>query len=110
MAILDAQYHEALIQQIVQPDEDAQTILSSLGLGGLPSQEQVYSQIEEKLLLPCEKLPDHWLPTYQMYDVVMQILLRLNSSDIGNSPFLPFLYSPINPRLHLQACPLFAPV
>jgi hypothetical protein len=43
-------------------------LLESLGLGGLPSREQVHREIEEKLLLPNEKLPDHLLTTYQMYE------------------------------------------
>jgi antiviral helicase SKI2 len=64
---MNAENHTALIQQIVNPSSaNATTILEDLGLAGLPSREQVHREIEEKLLLPQEKLPDHWLPSYQM--------------------------------------------
>jgi hypothetical protein len=72
-AIMNAQRN--LIQQIVRPEcsEDARIILNTLGLSGLPSRESVHSQIEEKLLLPQEKLPDHWLPIYQVYETLQLI-------------------------------------
>lgn len=41
-------------------------ILKKLHLDGLPSKEEVYREIEESLLLPKTRMPDHWLPTYQM--------------------------------------------
>lgn len=56
------------IEALVKPQgpATAQDILSELLLDGLPSAERVYKDIEEKILLPKTRLPDHWLPTYQM--------------------------------------------
>jgi antiviral helicase SKI2 len=48
---------------------NGEKLLKELGLAGLPSRERVHREIEEKLLLPQERLPDHWLPTYQMYAI-----------------------------------------
>ncbi|PSS29697.1 hypothetical protein PHLCEN_2v2845 [Hermanssonia centrifuga] len=60
--------HLESVEQILRPKHNhAEKILNDLGLDGLPSQERVYQEIEEKLLLPKEKLPSHWLPTYQIY-------------------------------------------
>ncbi len=59
--------HIELVEQILRPKRNhAEKILNDLGLDGLPSQERVHQEIEEKLLLPKEKLPSHWLPTYQV--------------------------------------------
>lgn len=44
----------------------AEKLLEELGFAGVPSRERVHREIEEKLLLPQDRLPDHWLPTYQM--------------------------------------------
>lgn len=56
-----------VLEQIMNADtSDAQNILSELGLSGLPPRERVLQDIEQKLLLPKEKLPDHWLPKYQV--------------------------------------------
>jgi antiviral helicase SKI2 len=64
---MDQEKHRRLIQQILCPTSDqAPRLLEDLELSGLPSREQVHREIEEKLLLPRERLPDHWLPTYQM--------------------------------------------
>jgi antiviral helicase SKI2 len=68
---MDAARHHELIQQILFPDAvDKDKILNDLGLDGLPSREQVHREIEEKLLLPQETLPLHWLPSYQVYDCI----------------------------------------
>jgi antiviral helicase SKI2 len=62
-----SQEHERLVQQILDPDsDDLETLLDDLGLNRLPSREEVHARIEQKLLLPKETLPAHWLPTYQM--------------------------------------------
>jgi len=45
----------------------AEELLERLRLGGLPSQEALFNEIEESLLLPKTRLPDHWLGTYQVY-------------------------------------------
>ncbi|OCH88756.1 antiviral helicase [Obba rivulosa] len=59
---------EHVLDQILNADaNDSQEILSDLGLSGLPSRERVLEDIEQKLLLPKEKLPDHWLPKYQVH-------------------------------------------
>ena len=65
---MDAAKQQEVICQILKTNPDnAELLLEQLGLGGLPSREQVHREIETKLLLPQERLPDHWLPTYQMY-------------------------------------------
>jgi antiviral helicase SKI2 len=64
---LNADEQREIIDQILHPSsEHAQTILEDLGLAGFPSREQVHDEIREKLLTPKNKLPAHWLPTYQM--------------------------------------------
>jgi len=64
---MSAEDKERLLRQILAPQSDyGADLLNDLGLGGIPSREQVHNDIEEKLLLPKERLPDHWLPTYQM--------------------------------------------
>lgn len=58
---------EALVRQILNHDPlDADKLLNDIGLASVPDREQIHSEIEQKLLLPQERLPDHWLPTYQM--------------------------------------------
>jgi len=67
MDLAAAEEHEFLIRNILDPKHgNARAILNVLGLDGTLSRTQVHSQIERKLLLPQKKLPDHWLPTYQM--------------------------------------------
>ncbi|PCH34097.1 antiviral helicase [Wolfiporia cocos MD-104 SS10] len=59
---------QRLLEQISQPSSShAADLLSSLGLSGLPPREQVHKELEDKLLLPKENLPEHWLPTYQIH-------------------------------------------
>ena len=56
-----------VLERILHPDYgNAEEILGELGLAGIQEPEQVHREIEEKLLLPKDKLPEHWLPTYQM--------------------------------------------
>lgn len=58
----------SIIQRILDPTpEDAETLLEEIGLGAIPSREQVHQEIDAKLLSPPDILPDHWLSTYQMY-------------------------------------------
>lgn len=58
----------SIIQQILSPTpEDAENLLGEIGLGAIPSGEQVHQEIDAKLLSPPDTLPDHWLSTYQMY-------------------------------------------
>lgn len=42
-------------------------LLASLGLDTVPSREQTYREIEERLLLPKETLPEDWLSKYQVW-------------------------------------------
>ena len=64
---MDALGHVALVERILSPQaKDADRLLLDLGLAGIPSKDEVHEQIEENLLLPRSRLPDHWLPTYQL--------------------------------------------
>lgn len=67
MTTMDATDKHSLIDAIINPrPENADIILSEIGLLTVPSREQVHAEIENELLLPKAKLPSHWLPTYQM--------------------------------------------
>lgn len=46
--------------------KDAPELLASIGLNAIPSREHIYREIEQRLLLPEERLPDHWLSKYQL--------------------------------------------
>ncbi|KAF8510888.1 antiviral helicase [Hysterangium stoloniferum] len=46
---------------------NAEALLESLKLSGLPSTEEIHREIEETILLPKQRLPAHWLPTYQIH-------------------------------------------
>jgi len=64
---MDAETQGDLIRKIVSPHSDyAAGLLDALGLSEPPSREQIHAEIEERLLLPKQKLPDHWLPKYQV--------------------------------------------
>ncbi|KAI9057026.1 antiviral helicase [Trametes sanguinea] len=59
---------DELLDEILNPRaEHADRLLGDLGLAALPSRDTVHREIEEKLLLPKEALPDHWLPSYQAH-------------------------------------------
>ena len=47
--------------------EDSMQLLASLGLDTVPSREQTYREIEERLLLPKETLPEDWLSKCQVW-------------------------------------------
>lgn len=47
--------------------KDSLQLLASLGLDSVPSREQTYREIEERLLLPKETLPEDWLSKYQVW-------------------------------------------
>lgn len=47
--------------------KDSLQLLASLGLDAVPSREQTYREIEERLLLPKERLPEDWLSNYQVW-------------------------------------------
>ncbi|KAJ7204463.1 antiviral helicase [Mycena pura] len=81
---MDGSRHKELIHQILCPSSaDKDKILINLGLDGLPSRDIVHQEIEEKLLLPKETLPAHWLPSYQVQwdsDLSIPSLLTFNPS------------------------------
>ncbi|KAJ7103133.1 antiviral helicase [Mycena belliarum] len=64
---MDGPRHQELIHQILSDSTDKERLLKDLGLDALPSPEHVRREIEEKLLLPQETLPSHWLPLYQLH-------------------------------------------
>jgi hypothetical protein len=47
--------------------KDSLQLLASLGLDTVPSREQTYREIEERLLLPKETLAEDWLSKYQVW-------------------------------------------
>ncbi|KAJ3556495.1 hypothetical protein NM688_g1996 [Phlebia brevispora] len=64
MASID---HEGLVDELLNPrPENAREVLDELGLLEVPSRDQVHRAIEEKLLLPKDKIPAHWLSDYQV--------------------------------------------
>jgi antiviral helicase SKI2 len=68
---MDLAKQEDIIRQALKTNPDnAEKLLKELGLAGLPSRKHVHREIEAKLLSPRERLPDHWLPTYQMYEIL----------------------------------------
>jgi hypothetical protein len=58
----------------------AEELLERLCLRGLPSQEVLFNEIEESLLLPKTRLPDHWLGTYQVYALSLVFGSPIDSS------------------------------
>ena len=77
----------SIIQQILSPTpEDAEGLLEEIGLGAIPSREQVHQEIDAKLLSPPDTLPDHWLSTYQMYGSLASAFIEfiIVGADTGN--------------------------
>ena len=65
---MDMDAHEDILDKLLHPGQQhVADLLREMGLAGLPSREQVHREIEEKLLLPQDKFPEHWLPLYQVY-------------------------------------------
>ena len=60
--------------------KDTLQLLASLGLDDVPSREQTYREIEERLLLPKETLPEDWLSKYQVW--VCYTTLLTHQSDL----------------------------
>ena len=66
-SIMASEEHASILDHILNPKEGrSDDILDRMGLYSLPTREQIHSEIEEKLLLPKDKFPSHWLPTYQV--------------------------------------------
>lgn len=66
--VQEAEVRREAINHIVnRPGEDVlQDILGGLQLTGTRSKDEIYRDIEQRFLLPKARLPDHWLPTYQV--------------------------------------------
>ncbi|KZO92822.1 antiviral helicase [Calocera viscosa TUFC12733] len=60
-----------LILLASEPDhvnaEIREELLTELGVGRIPSKDKLHQALEDRLLLPKAKLPDHWLATYQLH-------------------------------------------
>ena len=57
--------------------KDSLQLLASLGLDTVPSREQTYREIEERLLLPQDTLPGDWLSKYQVWVHCATLLIYL---------------------------------
>ncbi|KAI0347991.1 antiviral helicase [Trametopsis cervina] len=90
-----------LLDKIINPNPDnADEILAELGLSGIQSPEEVHREIEQNLLLPPTKFPDHWLPHYQKYwdqELSIPSLLTLEPSPPPTS--LAFVRTGLNGRV-----------
>ncbi|KAG0707535.1 ATP-dependent RNA helicase [Suillus ampliporus] len=87
---------EHVMDQILNPRrEDAAQILEDLGLAGFPTRDKVHQEIEAKLLLPPDRIPEHWLPTYQIFP--LQSLLTSEPSPPPTS--LTFLRAGLEGRV-----------
>jgi hypothetical protein len=56
--------------------------LASLGLDAIPSREQIHDEIEERLLLPRDRLAPDWLSKYQV-----SVSHPIISHSFNSSPF-----------------------
>ncbi|KAF8665387.1 hypothetical protein AX16_000406 [Volvariella volvacea WC 439] len=65
---MDREQQALLIRRIVNPIDTQPEDLSGLSaLARPPTQDEVHHEIEQKLLLPKNRLPSHWLPSYQVH-------------------------------------------
>ncbi|KAH9065893.1 antiviral helicase [Lactarius vividus] len=62
---------------------DSRQLLASIGLNEIPSREQTYREIEQRLLLPEERLPDHWLPKYQLQISISSLFISFIRSGLS---------------------------
>jgi len=87
--------------------EDSLQLLASLGLDTVPSREQTYREIEERLLLPKETLPEDWLSKYQVWVHCATLLshspdLRVQDFGMSLSQYLRYCLSSLL-RLRLES-------
>lgn len=55
------------VSKVAQPkSNDASGLLAELGLDTIPSREQVHQNLNDRLLVPRERLPANWLKDYQV--------------------------------------------
>ncbi|PBK76603.1 antiviral helicase [Armillaria solidipes] len=65
---MDPDAYVDIVDQILRPQrENAARILEELGLSQPPTREHVHKALEAKILAPEDRLPSHWLPTYQVH-------------------------------------------
>ncbi|SJL06398.1 related to SKI2-antiviral protein and putative helicase [Armillaria ostoyae] len=65
---MDPDAYVDIVDQILHPQrENAARILEELGLSQPPTREHVHKALEAKILAPEDRLPSHWLPTYQVH-------------------------------------------
>ncbi|KAG2149531.1 ATP-dependent RNA helicase [Suillus cothurnatus] len=92
---------EHVMDQILNPRrEEADQILEDLGVAGFPTRDKVHQEIEAKLLLPPDRIPEHWLPTYQITwqpEISIQSLLTSEPSPPPTS--LTFLRAGLEGRV-----------
>ena len=63
--LLDIQSAVHLIADPIGPSA-AHDLLQKHRLTRPPTKDEIFEEIEKELLLPPSRLPEHWLPTYQM--------------------------------------------
>ncbi|GJJ09982.1 hypothetical protein Clacol_004207 [Clathrus columnatus] len=60
--------HDELHRLIHSPHEEySGALLDSLGLLELPNKEKIHERLEERFLTPPDRIPSHWLGTYQTH-------------------------------------------
>ncbi|KAK0208953.1 antiviral helicase [Desarmillaria ectypa] len=65
---MDSDAYVDIVDQILHPQlENAAKILEDLSLSQPPTREHVHKALESKILAPEDRLPSHWLPTYQVH-------------------------------------------
>ncbi|KAK0199046.1 antiviral helicase [Armillaria mellea] len=65
---MDPDAYVDIVDQILHPQRaNAARILEDLGLSQPPTREHVHKALEAKILTPEDRLPSHWLPTYQVH-------------------------------------------
>ncbi|KII94033.1 hypothetical protein PLICRDRAFT_171718 [Plicaturopsis crispa FD-325 SS-3] len=98
---MDTSAKHETVQEILNPvPENAQKYLEILGLEGLPSREKIHAEIEQKLLLPSQQLPDHWLSTYQIHwDHKLSVPALLSSTPAPPPTSLSFVRTGLDGRV-----------
>lgn len=101
-----------MLDAIVHPEnKNAPKLLDALGLADVPTRERVHREIEQRLLLPQEKLPEDWLPRYQeyVYSIMGEDPTVALSVGTGNRSYLSLLCYRWRRRRHPQSFPSSEP-
>ncbi|KAJ7597378.1 antiviral helicase [Mycena floridula] len=80
---MDLDTQRELIHNILNPDRSRAQLLDQLALSGIPSRDEVHRKIEQELLTPQGRLPEHWIKTYQVHwepEISVPALLPLKPS------------------------------